>query len=422
MKNNVKKILIVSIAAPPYTNPESLQFSKYLKYLTSANFKLFLITAKISRKNLGWRKVDNRYKPILDECEQVIEIPIYYNSVISGMIKRLWPRWYNKPDNERWFISGWKKVIRKLNIKPDLIYSRSSPISSTIMAMKLQKFYQVPWIMHLSDPWTLSPLFNLNGKERGYHTLMESNCISTATKICLTSKTQIDLYEQHYPRFKCKFEWFPNVYDDSEVSSIEPDYAEKLTFVHTGNFYGERRSPLPFLKAIEAVHKQQPGCLMKTEFLFAGFQDDAITKIMLEYEKYGVYYLGPLTREECYKLYAKASILVIVDLDLPAEESVFFPSKTLDYMTVRKPILAITTPGSTLFNVVDKVYGRCFGHSDVTGIKDYIFEMIYKHQSGDSIFHSPYQLDEKYSAKYNAQRLAKLIGDSIEMPDEEDST
>ena len=151
---------MVSISAPPYTNPESLQVSKYLKFLVDGSLQLILVTAKISKKNTGWRRVDNEYLPILNRLNQVIKIPAYFNPLLSRIVKKLYPVWFERPDNERRFISGWKSVIRQVKVNPDVIYSRSSPLSSSIMALRLQQHYNVPWIMHLSDPWTLSPFFD----------------------------------------------------------------------------------------------------------------------------------------------------------------------------------------------------------------------------------------------------------------------
>ena len=410
-KNDIKNVLIVSISAPPYATPESLQVSKYLKHLVGSNLKLSLVTAKISRQNMGWRKFDKKYLAVLDELAQVIKIPTYYSRIPTAAIRKLYPGWFQKPDGERRFISGWKKVIRLLRSKPDIIYSRSSPVSSTIMAMKLKEYYNVPWILHLSDPWALSPLFELTGSQRSYHIEMEKKCLSMANRICLTSKEQIRLYQQHYPHYKDKFIWFPNVYDDDDVTRIEPNYEDEMIFVHTGNFYGKWRNPAPLLNAIEAAYQENPRLLKRTKFLFAGFQNVATSKLMLEYKQYGVHYLGPLSAKECRQLQRKASVLLIVDLKLPSSAAVFFPSKTLDYLSTGNPILAITAPGSSLFNVVNNVYGHCFQHGDISGIKNHIIEMVSRYESRDIIFKSSYSIDETYSAKKNSQRLGKLMLD-----------
>ncbi|GJM28470.1 MAG: hypothetical protein DHS20C17_11050 [Cyclobacteriaceae bacterium] len=414
VKNDLRKVLLVSIAAPPYTNPESLQFSKYLKYLVGGDLQLSMVTAKISDKSPGWRKVDNEYLPVMDQLEQIIKVPAYFNSRLSGALKRLYPGWFNTPDNERRFISGWKTVVRELEVRPDLIYSRSSPVSSTIMALKLHQYYQVPWVMHLSDPWTLSPFFELGGNAREYHLEMEMRCISSATKICFTSEEQIGLYRHHYPQFSNKFEWFPNVYDDSQIISPEPDFESRFTFVHTGNFYGKQRKPDSILEAISAAHKEQPALLADARFLFAGFQDNSITKRMSGYEQFGVEYIGPLTFQECNNLYKEASVLAVIDFNLPAEQAVFFLSKTLDYLSAGKPILTITPPGSTLYKVIHGRYGSCFAHDDIPGIKNYIIEMTRRYKAKDAVFSSPYQLEQKYSARVNSSRLSNLIHDLID--------
>lgn len=101
-----KRVLIVSIAAPPYGTPESLQFSKYLKYLSVKELDIYLVTAKLPKSNPGWRRVDLKYQPTLKNTKQIIKVPVYYNRYVSGTLRRLIPKWFQKPDRERLFVSG----------------------------------------------------------------------------------------------------------------------------------------------------------------------------------------------------------------------------------------------------------------------------------------------------------------------------
>jgi len=406
--NEPKNVLIVSTAAPPFTNPESLQVSKYLKYLVDSNWRLSLVTAKISDRNLGWRKVDNKYETILDNLQQVIKIPSYYTPFLDRVIRRTYPAWFQKPDNERRFADNWKTVLKKLELKPDLIYSRSSPLSSALMALKLAKHFQIPWIMHLSDPWTMSPFFNYSNSTKRFHRMMEQECLEAASQICLTSQQQIQLYQKQYPEHKHKFKWFPNVYDDDDLSFHEPD-PESMIFVHTGNFYSSTRSPEPFLRALDAVYQEDPGLLADCQFLFAGFQDNSTKRDLLKYQKVGVRHIGPITVQECSALYAKAAVLVIIDFELPSEKAVFLLSKALDYMSSGKPILTITTPGSTLHNTLKTTHGRCYSHQDIAGIKNQLVDLVTKYKAQDPLFKTPFPVDQKYSASYNTERLEELF-------------
>jgi len=405
----VKNVLIVSIAAPPYGTPESLQFSKYLKYLSGNNLNFYLVTAKLPKSNWGWRRVDPKYQSTLENFKQIVRVPIYFNKYIHGILNRLIPIWFQKPDNERLFVSGWKKVTRELRVTPDIIYSRSTPISSTVMALKLTHHYNVPWIMHLSDPWSVSPLLTRHGSVHDYHIQMEKACFDAATKVCLTSMEQINLYKPKYPQYENKFKWFPNVFDDQDILLHSLEFTKKITFVHTGNFYGNGRSPKPLLKAIKEVFREDPDILRDTMFLFAGFQDKSTTILMNEYSEFGVHYLGPLDVEETHRMHRSASVLVVIDLELPAQKAVYFPSKTLDYIIARKPIMGITTQGSTLHKIIHNNYGSCFQHNDVLEIKNYIIQMVRRYRSRDPLLLNPYKIDFKYSASRNSKRLMKLI-------------
>lgn len=404
-------VLFVSIAAPPKGSPESLQVSKYLKYLIGHPLNIYLVTEKLPKENFGWRTVETKYLAILDKLTQTIKIPVYYHRFIYAIIRRLSSRISCILDNEFLFAGRTQKVIRELKKPPDIIYSRSTPFSSALLALKLKKKYTVPWIMHLSDPWVLSPFFNQKGTALKYNQRIEMTCFKNADKICFTSLDQVELYSKKYPEFENKFQWFPNVYDDDEVVTEAPSFSSSISFLHTGNFYGPGRSPDPLLEALKGISNHDPEYLKNVFFLFTGYHEPAIDKLLNRYESIGVKHLGVLPLEEIYELQRQSSVLVIIDWQLPKNQAMFLLSKTLDYMAACKPIMAITTPGSTVFKLIQGVYGQCFAHDDIEGIKKHMISLIKKYRNGDKIFLKPYEINKDYSAAYQAQRLFKLMAE-----------
>jgi hypothetical protein len=105
----------------------------------------------------------------------------------------------------------------------------------------------------------------------------------------------------------------------------------------------------------------------------------------------------------------KSQVLIIIDWELPPEQAVFLLSKAVDYMAARKPMLAITTRGSTIHKLIDGVYGRCFEHHDTSGIARYLKWLIDNFKQRDGQVYETYPVDRDYSASGNAQRLYDLI-------------
>src|SRR5690606_29703164 len=159
------KILFASISAPPKNAPESLQAAKYLKYLTLEN-DVTLITSQVAG---GWRPKDDTLTGLLKNITCIITLPIWSNKYIYHLVKRLSPWLLQQPDEDAPFHWKYKQVVKQLkDYVPDIIYSRSTPLSSHFLAYKLKKIYQKPWVMHLSDPWVDNPYNKFKDKELAY--------------------------------------------------------------------------------------------------------------------------------------------------------------------------------------------------------------------------------------------------------------
>ncbi|WP_277476813.1 glycosyltransferase [Catalinimonas alkaloidigena] len=402
-----KKLLIVSISAPPKNAPESLQAAKYFKYLSYEDFNTTLITSKISD---GWRPNDDTLKPYLKNIHKVIEIPIWPNRYIHALTSLLCPFLLEKPDGDAPFHWRYQQVKKKLkNDEPDIIYSRSTPISSSILALKLKMNYKVPWVMHLSDPWVDNPYLNLKKKGKSYNKKKESLCFKYADRVTVTSKKTLELYQEKYPEHTDKLLLYPNVYDPDLLNEIDLTLNEKLTFVHTGRLY-ESRNVKSMLSAIEKFISRNPAAQGHVDFIFAGFADEKNKQIMTNCSLGCVKYLGALPFDK--SLYLQRSAHVLINIDSDEQDSrfqLFFPSKLLDYFVAKKTMLCITAEGSTTYDLIEDKYGRCFTHDDIEGLADYITVCYEKFVLGDKQFFYNADVPTEFSASVNGKRLSTLL-------------
>ena len=402
-------VLFVSIAGPPKGSPESLQVSKILKFLVKHPLNICLVTEELPIRNFGWRTIEQKYEPVLGKLSQIINLPVYYNRYFYALISRISSLILPRLDNEFLFTKAAAKVVRLVKQKPDIIYSRSTPFSSSVLALKLKRKYQIPWVMHLSDPWSISPFMKSKGPKFKYHQKMERNCFQEADIITLTSHQQIEIYKNTYPEYHSKFQWSPNVYDDDEVVVDKPSQSREMSFLHTGNFYGPGRSPEPILKAVAEIAKDYRSILDEVSFLFTGHQEPSIDRLINSYYQFGARHLGVLSLKGVYEMQRKSSVLILIDWNLPQHQAMFLLSKSLDYMAARKPVMAITTPGSTMHNLIQGVYGECFAHNDLEGIKRFLISIIKRYKKKDELFENPYEVNEDYAASINAKRLFHVL-------------
>lgn len=396
-------ILVVSSSAPPKNSPESLQTGKYLKYI-SAHHDITLLTTQIIR---GWEPEDKSMLAYIDKIKERIELHSLSPRIIY-LIRKIYPL-AMIPDDNAFFFWNHRQAIRKLKTKPNLIFSRSAPFSSSMMGMKLAKHFSIPWIMHLSDVWSESPFYNWSPLVRKRQSEMERNCLQQASLVTLTSQKTISFYGEKYPEFKSKFKFLPNVFDASDVNTAPPDAFGKLRFVFTGRLYGSR-SIHPVIDAFEKAYLLSPDIKDKCEVILAGFFDqeniDYVNNTTVPFVKY----IGPLGMNEALRLQQNAHVLVLIDsLHEDPKYQMFFPSKLLDYLAAKRFILAVTGNESTTYEVVEGKCGKCFETSSIQELPLFMITLIDRFFKKDISFFETNQNIEEYSAEYNAERLMNMF-------------
>ncbi|MDN5205663.1 hypothetical protein QQ008_30040 [Fulvivirgaceae bacterium BMA10] len=403
----MKNVLLVSIAFPPKNNPECLQTAKCFKYLSKhAEINLDVVTSKSPTLFMPY---DSNLEGYATNIRQLIELPIKENKYVNFSIRKLCPWLLQKPDTKFTFFKQWKKVVKSLKQKPDIIYSRSFPLSSALMALQLKKVYNVPWIMHLSDPWVENPIDTRHKKSIRFNESKERECFNIADAISFTSKKTIEIYEQKYPDLKENFFHFPNVFDPEEIVENDFQFKSKIRFVYTGGLV-EDRSPNHIFEAIKLLKERNINVDEKAEFVFAGDFDRKNLGYFDTYNLSCVKNLGFVSYAEAQKLQQSADVLLVIDT--PFEDSrkaVFFPSKILDYIIAQRRILALTDRASTTYDIVHHKFGECVEHKNVAEIAKQIEQAINAYSNKDKTYFNIKRIDSTFSAEFNTHRLVELM-------------
>jgi Glycosyltransferase Family 4 len=407
------RVLLVSIAFPPKRDPESLQVARYCKYLKQRkDMQLEVVTSKDPTL---FMEPDDALKSYAEGIKVVLRIGIFENRYLNFLIRKINPNLLRYPDSKFSFWWQHRRVKHSIQ-KPELIYSRSYPMSSTLLALELKKKWKVPWVLHLSDPWAVatensqSPAV-ITGKARLWNRMKEQKSFELADKICLTSHKTVELYRKEYPHLKNKFVYMPNVYDDDRILDNPLKLNHVLTFTYTGGF-AAFRSPLPLLEAIRKFWDRTEGKIDgQVQFLFTGEIARVNQKIFSQYGDLPIIkHLGVVPHERMVTLQREADILINVDTDiLEADQAVYFPSKLLEYILAQRRILAITNHYSTTYQVVQNRLGDCFGFDEIEKLAEYFSSVLDKFVKRDTSYFFIKKIDQEFSAQQNANRLAELF-------------
>jgi glycosyltransferase involved in cell wall biosynthesis len=399
-------VLLISISAPPKNSPESLQTGRYLKYL-SQHHSVTLLT---SDPTGGWEPADEGLNKYLDRVHRVISLySPPYRAVV--LLKKILPALFI-PDDAATFFWQFNRAVKKIDQTPQVVFSRSAPYSSAIMGMKMARYFNVPWIMHLSDLWTDSPFSTMEDQERKKHLRLENECFEFASAVTLTSQKTISFYQNKYPQFAHKFQFLPNVFDQDDYNRTPAKVTDKVKIVFTGRLYGSR-SIHQFLDLIEKACSLQPALEEMSEILLAGFFDEHNVHRIRQSPLKNVTYLGALPLTDAIQLQQDAHVLVLIDsLDNDPRYDLFFPSKLLDYLAANRTIIALTNQNSTTYDVVENKTGKCFYPGNFEEFPKFLATLIEQLKNGVQPEMRPDNLSQ-YEASVNARRLEEIFTNVI---------
>jgi hypothetical protein len=407
----MKKVLFVSLAFPPKADPEGLQTAKYFHHLQKhKDLQIDVVTSAIPTLYMPY---DQDLEPYAKGVNQLVSIPLKENRYINYFLHRVGLQNMVFPDVKYRFHRQFRSAVNQLKQKPDVIYSRADPKSSTVMAYKLKQVLKVPWILHMSDPWADCPMKRMTGSDYETHNSWERKCLEQADIISLTSQPTIEFYKKKYPALEEKFRFYPNVFEDVIDENVGVDLISsndrKLRIVYTGGLADER-TPKLLLKPLKEIFTEHPLLASKLEVIFAGDVDSRNRAIFQTYNLPFVKWIGKVPYQEALRLQKSADYLVVIDnpIDDPSM-SMFFPSKLLDYMVARKRILAITTKGSASDQVMQDLKGDVCHHNEPESVKSAIMRTLDAFKNKDSHYLTNGHPPEKYKACYNADRLYNEI-------------
>jgi len=405
MSNKKINLLFVSIVFPPKNDSEGLQVAKYFKYL--ARDKSLNIDVVTSTDNTLFMPIDENLREYDKGYRQIIKIPFFENKYINYIFRKWNKDSLNYPDSKFRFYKKWKKVLNQLEYKPDIIYSRSFPISSTIMAYKLQKKLTIPWVLHLSDPWTINPIHTL-GIAKEWNENMESKCFDKAMILTFTSQLTMKLYAEKYPQHKEKMIVSLNVFDLDDKPKRTYRKEKKLKVVYTGGLVGDRSAQY-FIEAVQQFKRENPEMFKDFEFIFAGALDRKNKAVFHNCESI-VRHLGILTYKESLALQMEADILLVIDTPFSnSDEAMFFPSKLLDYMIMQRRIIALTNENSVTWDIVNDKLGNCIEYKDVIGTIKVLKDAWFAWCKNDIKYFEYKDLDMTFSARKNTEDLVNLF-------------
>ena len=282
----------------------------------------------------------------------------------------------------------------------EYLFTSIVPGISHIAGYKIKKKHpEVKWIASFSDPFKGSPYKKTDNSDRNifyriafnvgafvlYNSKYEEVAVNHADKLVFICEEQRDFTLKQYPNYEelvkkaviypltyiPEWKMYSNLLDTPRVHN------EVKQAVHLGRLYGLRKID-SFLEALKELNEEVPNLKNKIVFhQYSEIQAPDVKKIK-EYGLEDVFVLhDKVTYKESVEIMKNADILVLFDTLMPkAESQPYLPSKIVEYLMLKKPILGICDPNSPSYRIL-KEYGFDTVGSEKGIIKKNIMSVIF---------------------------------------------
>lgn len=352
-----KKVLMIAYHFPPLGGAGSLRSMKMAKYLPAYGWDPIVLTVK----NPDWYYAhdDLLLKEMPAEAIIVRTLMLrsawlyrFLNPLRIRELDRLLRRYVIHPDDQ----IGWLPfatraagaLVRKGQI--DAIYSTSAPLTSHLIAHHLCRRFGIPWMADFRDEWFENPDLPLpTAFHRRLHYRLEGRIVKTARQVIAAAPIFCRYLAKHCPG-EPKFETITMGFDPddySDMPGVPSIHGDKFTLTFSGLFYGSFR-PDNLLNALntlidEGNIQSHTVCL---RFIGANSAHD-----LRERDKHGVCeFTGFIPHEQALHL-AKQSDALLLLLSGERGRDVI-PSKTFEYMALKKPVLALVPADGEVARIV----------------------------------------------------------------------
>ena len=424
----MKKVLIITYYWPPAGGPGVQRWLKFVKYLPDHN----IVPVVYIPENPTYPTLDASMVKEVPKDLQVLSQPInepykHAKKLSKSNTEEISKGIIHKPEKQSLierlllFIRGnfFIPDARKNWVKPSVNYLKSHileqkintvittgpPHSLHLIGLRLKTELDIQWIADFRDPWTTigyHKKLKLLPSAKLKHKALEKKVLRTADKIVVTSfitQNDFEALTEHPVTV------ITNGYDHEATEAVKLD--EKFSISHIGSLLSDRNPQLLWKVLNELV--------VEDNIFRANFQLNLIgnvsDEILASLEDYNltefVNLKGYVSHEAAIAYQQKSQVLLLIEIDSP-ETKCIIPGKVFEYMTSKRPIIAIGPEGSDVEHMINSTQsGDYFNYNEEKALKAAL-RSYFERFRGDGLEVDPQGL-EKYSRKALTQELANVI-------------
>ncbi len=319
------------------------------------------------------------------------------------------------PDARCWWVKPSVRFLKKyLKEHPvDAIISTGPPHSMHLIALKLHKALNIPWIADFRDPWTEIDFYQdlrLSRWADKKHHRLEKQVLTNADKVVTVGWDWAEGLKRHGAP---SVEVILNGYDwDAETSLQQIPLSRKFTLSHIGLLGPTRNNPI-FWQAIGELIEDHPELKQDIDIQLIGQVDISAMK---DIEKFGlkdyVTHLPHVPHNEVMLKQCASQVLLLFVNNTPNAKGIM-TGKLFEYFSSGRPILCIGPEDGDAAHIINEVRaGNTIGFDDKEKIKEHLMDLYEKFKSGDLDRKKDVSI-EQFSRKEQSREYTNLLNQLI---------
>ena len=316
------------------------------------------------------------------------------------------------PDARCWWVKPSVRFLKKyLKEHPvDAIISTGPPHSMHLIALKLHKALNIPWIADFRDPWTEIDFYqdlHLSRWADHKHHRLERQVLTQADKVVTIgwdAAKGLEALGAH------SVQTITNGFDNEIASSTPIAASEKFTLSHIGAL-GASRNAIHFWEAIGDLAKNDSQFRNDLSIKLIGQVDvSAIETIKANGIMDNTELITYIPHEEINKMQMESQVLLLFINNTPNAKGIL-TGKLFEYLASGRPILCIGQEDGDAAHIISEAKaGVTVGFDDKEKMKTAIMQLYEAYKKG--ITHqTDMKLIGRYSRKENAAVFTQLINE-----------
>ena len=358
------KVLIVSFAFPPSNVIGAVRVGKLARYLDRRGHDVRVLTTdfledrslplEISRERVFYTEYRQRQHWI----DRLVRLLRGHTAGVRGgrredappqggaparSLRQTFRRHYfgliHIPDMRcdwvRTAIPAGRRLIKEW--KPEIIFASAPPNTGMIVARRLARAHEIPWVADFRDLWVDNPYYSEPGWRKRIDDILERRILRCAAGLVTVSPIWAEqLHRRHGKAVTVIY----NGYAEEDFPPVAPraDPGGILTIRHMGSIYRGFRDPAALFSAIALLPDQ-----LRTRINVEFFSDagDAVLDAAAAHRVENAVAVKPrVPYQRALALQMEADVLLLLQSSDPRDEG-NLPAKLFEYLYARRPILFI---------------------------------------------------------------------------------